>query len=165
MSDNIIEDKFIEWLSAINIDRPYIKRALTSKSYKNVDHKLKDSDTAFELATFGDALIRFCYAKMLFIDECDKLSKEIEKYVTDERFVTVIAKHYELLKFIQYDVNDSSIVCDYNYIKPLKTKGKNKKESPHKYIATAVEALIGAIYLETNNIQEIFDILDYWKTL
>ena len=45
----------------------------------------------------------------------------------------------------------------------LKTKlrKKNKKNNPRKYIATAIEAMIGTIYMEANgnNIKEISDLL------
>ena len=157
-------DLFEEWLSKKN-DSEWVQRALTAKSFKKVNNKLKDKDTAFELATYGDALIKFCYAE-IYLDECKQLSKKIEEYVTDERWVSVIAKHYSLLGFIDYDENDEEIKKNYDYIKPHKTKGGNKKDSPHKYIATAVEAMIGAIYLETNkNLEEIRKLLFSWTKL
>ncbi len=54
---------------------------------------------------------------------------------------------------------------NYDYIKPQKTSGGNKKESPHKFIETAVEAMIGAIYLETKDLNEINKLLDSWTKL
>ncbi|MDE6240965.1 MAG: hypothetical protein K2M08_00915 [Anaeroplasmataceae bacterium] len=157
-------DLFEEWLSKKD-GSVMIQRALTAQSYKNVDHSLKDKDISFELATYGDALIKFCYAE-IFLDKCKQLSKEIEKYVTDERWVSVIAKHYSLLDFIRYDKNDKSIKKDYVYVKPTKTEsGKNKKESPHKYIATAVEAMIGVIYLKTKDLNAITELLISWSKL
>ena len=157
-------DLFEEWLGKKD-NSEWVQRALTARSYKKVNHNLKDKDIAFELATYGDALIKFCYAE-IFLDNCKQLSIEIEKYVTDERWVNVIARHYSLLGFIRYDENDESIKKDYAYIKPTKTKsGKNKKESPHKYIATAVEAMIGAIYLETKKIKPITELLNSWRKL
>ena len=35
------------------------KQALIDTSYKNIDHSLSDDDTNFELATYGDAVLRF----------------------------------------------------------------------------------------------------------
>ncbi len=142
----------------------FVKRALTAESYKNVDHELENKDVAPDLATLGDAIIKLCYTKY-FLDKVEQLSKEVEKYVTDERFVTVIAKHYDLLKYIHYDQIDKNIPQDYDYNKPGKTSGKNKKTSSYKYIATAVEAMIGAIYLETNNLDKISELLVQWKEL
>ena len=40
-----------------------------------------------------------------------------------------------------------------------------KGKSPHKYIATAVEAMVAAIYNNNNNLEEIEKILDNWKDL
>lgn len=40
-----------------------------------------------------------------------------------------------------------------------------KGKSPHKYIATAVEAMVAAIYYNNNNLEEIEEILESWKDL
>lgn len=154
-----MKDLFEEYLS--KNDLPNIKRALTASSRKQMDHTLNNKDVADDLATLGDAVIKLCYAKY-FLDKCEKLSQKIEKYITDEVFVTKIANHYELLKNIAYDKNDKKIPCDYNYEKPKRTSGKNKKQSRHKYIATAVEAMIGAIYLETKDLKRITELLLTW---
>lgn len=154
-----MEDLFKEYLN--KEDLPNIKRALTASSRKNIDHTLTNNNVADDLATLGDAVIKFCYAKY-FLDKCEKLSQEIEKYITDEVFVTKIANHYELLKYIAYDENDKKIPHDYNYKKPKITSGKNKKQSGYKYIATAVEAMIGAIYLETKDLKKITELLLTW---
>lgn len=68
-----------------------------------------------------------------------------------------------MLKYIHYDQIDKNIPQDYDYNKPGKTSGKNKKTSSYKYIATAVEAMIGAIYLETNDLDKISELLLKWK--
>ena len=154
-------DLFEEYLE--KKDNENVKRALTAKSYKKEQPSLKNKDVAPDLATLGDAIIKLCYTKY-FLDKVEQLSKEVEKYVTDERFVTVIARHYDLLKYIYYDKTDNNIPQNYDYNKPGKTSsGKNKKSSPHKYIATAVEAMIGAIYLETKDLDKISELLLKWK--
>lgn len=158
-------DLFEEYLNKKETSK-WVKRALTDKSYKNINHDLKDSDTNKELATYGDKIISHCYAEIL-LDNCDQLSIEIEKYIGDERFVTVIAKHYHLIenKYISVDENDPNIVnhFSYEYQKPKKTSGGNKKESPDKFKATAVEAMIGAIYKEINDLKPIIELLDSWR--
>lgn len=75
-----------------------------------------------------------------------------------------------MLKYIHYDQIDKNIPQDYDYNKPGKTSGKNKKTSSYKYIARAVEAMIGAIYLETQKTQtetkaldKISELLLQWK--
>ena len=76
--------------------------------------------------------------------------------------VEAIAQHYDLLNFIRFDESDDNIPRDYNYREPPK-KGK---DSPSKYIATAVEALLAAIYLDNNkNIDLIVDIAKDWICL
>lgn len=157
-------DLFEEYLNKKETSK-WVKRALTDTSYKNVDHSLTDNDINKELATYGDKIISHCYAEIL-LDNCEQLSKEIEKYIGDERFVTVIAKHYHLIenKYISVDENDPNIVnhLNYGYQKPKKTPGGNKKESPDKFKATAVEAMIGAIYKEINDLTHIIELLDSW---
>ena len=81
---------------------------------------------------------------------------------SDEVLVEVIARHYELLKYICFDNNDGNIPQDYDYRKP----SKKRKVSRSKYIATAVEALIAAIYLDNEeNMDLILEITAGWKTL
>ena len=160
-------DLFEEYLE--KKDNENVKRALTAGSYKKEHPSLENKDVAADLATLGDAIIKLCYTKY-FLDKVEQLSKEVEKYVTDERFVKVIAKHYDLLKYIHYDETDDKIKRDYDYKIPGKTSsGKNKKTSSHKYIATAVEAMIAAIYLETKEetkaLDKISELLELWKEL
>lgn len=60
-----------------------------------------------------------------------------------------------MLKYILYDEKDVNIIKDYDYSKP-----KNVK-----YISTAVEAMIGAIYKSTNDLKLIKKILIEWKDI
>lgn len=86
------------------------------------------------------------------------LSKEIEKYITDKYFITKVAKKYDILKYLQYDTLDNSMHTDYEY----------KDNENRKFIATAVEAMIGAIYLINEDgdwFKEISTILKEWMTL
>lgn len=140
-------------------EEKYIKIALTDSSYKNYceKHNLSFCDDNKNLATLGDAIIKFVYAKMLY-NECKnkKYSKEIEKYITDEKLVRIASK-YDLIQYIDLDEDDDKIRKDYDYV-------PKKGKSPRKYIATAVEAMVAAIY-NNNNLEEIEKILDNWKDL
>ena len=76
----------------------------------------------------------------------DNLSKWKEKHESDEVLVRVVAKHYKLLKFLKYDKKGNGKPKEQkprNY----KHKGQNDK-ARHKYIATAMEACIAAVYIE-----------------
>ena len=114
----------------------------------------------------GDSIIKF-YLCSYFYDKKENISENKKYYETDEFLVRVIAKHYNLLDKLDYD--SSKKTNDYNYIKSGKTStGKNKKShNDHKFIATAVEAMIGAIYLinkKGNWFDEISSILKEWMT-
>lgn len=143
----------------------WVKRALTDKSYKNEYKRINEKDYKGkinkDLATYGDAVIKLCILE-LKLDNTDKLTNDKSFIESDENLVKVIAKHYKMLEYIRVDDNDKKIKHDYDYIKPPKTTGKNRKRSPHKYIATAVEAMIGAIYKEEGKLEPIIELIDSW---
>lgn len=141
------------------------KQALIDTSYKNIDHNLSDDDTNFELATYGDAVLKLALCKIYRdrknagIKFSDNLSKWKEKHESDEVLVQVIAKHYNLLDFLKYDKEgngkpEEQKPQDYNH------KGQNDKDR-HKYIATAMEASIAEVYLE-NGENEVIEIVKQW---
>lgn len=141
------------------------KQALTDTSYKNIDHSLSDDDTNAELATYGDAILKLALCKIYRdrknagIKFSDNLSKWKEKHESDEVLVRVIAKHLKLLKFLKYDKKgngkpEEQKPQDYDH------KGKDDKDR-HKYIATAMEACIAAVYIE-NGENEVIEIVKQW---
>ena len=70
-----------------------------------------------------------------------------------------------MLEYIYTDKEDEKIKRDYDFIKPDKTSGKNRKRSSHKYIVTTVEAMIGAIYKEEGKLYKIIELIDSWCKL
>ena len=151
-------DKFEEYLS--DISQPTRDRALTASSYKNVDHSLTDNDINRELATYGDALLKLALCKILFNEKVENITDKKQKYESDEVLVTVVAKHYDLLKKIKFDENDKKIPQDYEY------EDEKHKDEKHKYIATAVEALLAAYYLDNEeNFELIVAVAKEWKKL
>lgn len=156
-------DKIEEFLKDPKTDLQ--KQALTDTSYKNIDHSLSDDDTNFELATYGDAVLKLALCKVYRdkknagIKFSDNLSKWKEKHESDEVLVRVIAKHYNLLNFLRYDEKgngkpEEQKPQDYDH------KGQNDKDR-HKYLATAMEASIAAVYLE-NGENEVIEIVKQW---
>ena len=99
------------------------------------------------------------------LDKVEKLTEEKAKIESDEYLVKVIAKHYHMLDYIRVDTADGNIKRNYNYRSPCKTIGGSKKDSPHKYIATAVEAMIGAIYKVEKSLKPIIELLDSWRSI
>lgn len=145
----------------------WVKRALTDRSFKKEYQRkeretLPKDETNEDLATYGDAVIKLGYMEIL-LDKVKQPSKDKQKLESDEFFVTVIAKHYELLNYILTDRSDKRIVKDYDYNKKNEPKKSNAR-NPHKYIATAVEAMIGAIYMEEGKkLRPIVELLKEWK--
>lgn len=160
-------DKFEKYL---NEKDKWIDLGLTDNSYKNfIRNGIKKNDPRHEdvnsfdkdnldLSTLGDAIIKFVYVN-IFIkkNNIKMLSKEIEKYITDKFFITKVAKKYDILKYLKYDKSDGKMHADYEY----------KDNGNRKFIATAVEAMIGAIYMiniDDNWFDEISSILKEWMT-
>ena len=161
-------DLFEYWLDKKE-ESTWVKRALTDSTYMNKPKASHERPINTELATLGDAVIKCCYAD-LFLDECPKLSATIDPLIRDEWFVTVIAKHYKILRegLIEYNVlSPEAVECfsNYNFREPKETRGGNKKDSPDKPKATVIEAMIGAIYRETHNLEAIKELLKTWISL
>ena len=144
----------------------WVERALTDssfkKEYEKKEHKSFDDKTNEDLSTYGDAVIKLCYSELM-LDKVSQLTTEKAKFESDEYLVKVVAGHYKMLDYIKTDTSDKGIIRDYDFKKTSKTSGGNKKDSPHKYIATAVEAMIGAIYKEIKALEPIIELLDSWK--
>ena len=141
------------------------KQALTDKSYKKTPNN-QDCKINFELATYGDAILKCVLSKIYFKREDEdnfgfkgKLTEWKKQYESDEVLVRVVAKHYKLLKFLKYDKKGNGKPKEQkprNY----KHKGQNDKDR-HKYIATAMEACIAAVYIE-NGENEVIEIVKKW---
>ena len=146
-------DKFEEYLK--DISQPTRNRALTASSYKNVDHSLTDKDINRELATYGDALLKLALCEILLNEKVENITVKKQDYENDEVLVKVVASYYDLLKKIKFDEKDKEIPRDYEY-----------KDEKHKYIATAVEALLAAYYLDNEeNFELIVAVAKEWKKL
>ena len=161
-------DLFEEWLNKKDDskckkkDREWVRRALFDDSNKKVYEKKHcepyKGKTNSELATYGDAIIKFCYSKILFDNYAAKypnLTEAKKDYESDKVFVTKVARHYNLINYIDFDGDDGNLRQDYEY---------DKNVNQHKYIATAVEAMIGAIYIVTKDLDEIIKLVETWMT-
>lgn len=148
-------DKFLEW---INKHREY--SALTDKSYKKVYTKeyhkeLAETKVNTELATYGDAVLKLALCEILWGTRIEILTEEKKKYESDEVLVSVIGKRYDILTLLRFDKDDAKMPKDYDY-----------KDNKHKYIATAIEACLGAMYMDESVCwQDIIEIIKEWKCL
>lgn len=136
------------------------KQALTDKSYKKTPNN-QDCKINFELATYGDAILKCALCKIYFerenIDNFGfkgKLTEWKKQYESDEVLIKFIARHYDILNFLNFDSGDTKKPQDYKY------EDKNAKRR-YKYIATAMEASIAAVYIE-NGENEVIEIVKQW---
>ena len=147
-------DKFLEW-----IRNNQEHRALIDKSHKNVSTReknapLKEYDNT-ELATYGDAVLKLALCQILWKNEKEFLTEEKKKYESDEVLVKVIARHYDILHHLHFDKVDKNKPQDYDY-----------RKNGYKYIATAIEACLGAMHIDKNvSWNDIIEIVKEWKNL
>lgn len=141
------------------------KQALTDKSYKKTPNN-QDCKINFELATYGDAILKCVLCKIYFEREDEdnfgfkgKLTEWKKQYESDEVLVKFIARHYDILNLncLNFDGDDTKKPHDYDY------QGKNAKRR-YKYIATAMEACIAAVYIE-NGENEVIEIVKKMDTM
>ena len=151
-------DLFIAFLEKDDLsrdDEAWRTRALTAKSYKNVVHGLSDIETGEELATYGDALLKFVLCEYLLDDDDPKALSETKKqYESDRVLVDKLARHYDLLRYIRFDREDPHIPKNYDY-----------EDARHKYIATALEALLGAHYKIYGDLDTVRAIVRIWMSI
>lgn len=94
------------------------------------------------------------------LDNSEKLTEERAHYESDKYLVKYVAKQYDLLKHIKKDSKDENLPNDYDY-----ENNESENNNGHKYIATAVEAMIGAIYKEKTNLKSIKLLLKSWDEI
>ena len=139
------------------------KQALTDKSCKKTSNN-QDCKINFELATYGDAILKCALCKIYFERGNEdnfgfkgKLTEWKKQYESDEVLIKFIARHYDILNFLNFDSGDTKKPQDYKY------EDKNAKRR-YKYIATAMEACIAAVYIE-NGESEVVEIVEQWIKL
>lgn len=148
-------DEFRDFLE--NGEGKWRARALTAKSYRTVDRTLTEEDTNVELATYGDAVLKLALCELL-LDKEGSLSEEKKKYENDRVLVRVIARHYDVLRYLHYDKSNKAIPADYELV-------KREDDDNYKYIATAVEAILGAHYMEYRDYEAVLRIVSRFKEL
>lgn len=141
-------------------------RALTDRSF---DRSLPEEKTNLTLATYGDAVLKLALCEIL-LDHVEELTEEKKKYESDVSLIR-IAEHYQLLDYLRFDRNDPGIPKDYQTVRLEASFSHSKKERirkfnrSHKYIATAVEAVLGAMYRTHDDLDEIVSVVRGWMRL
>ena len=88
-------DKFENYLK--NEKSEYKTIALTSNSYRNIEHSLNDNAINNNLATYGDALLKLALCDILFNEKVENITVEKEKYESDE-----VEKFYTDIKSTEF---------------------------------------------------------------
>lgn len=94
------------------------------------------------------------------LDKTTLLTVDKSKVESDEFLVDVVARYYSLIGYIYKNSQDLNLPNDYDY-----KKYQSENHNSAKYIATCVEAIIGAIYKETNELMPIIKLLDSWRKI
>ena len=158
------KDAFLEYLQ--HGHGSWHTRALTDKSMQG---NRDESATNVTLATYGDAVLKLALCEIL-LDCFEELTIEKAKYESDVSLIK-IAKHYELPKYLDFDRRDPYFIQDYECIAIEHSFSQSKKERVrhrnrrHKYIATAMEALLGAMYKDHRDTREIVEVVQGWMQI
>ena len=154
-------DPFLDYLQ--NGSGKWHTRALTDKSLQG---DRDESVTNVTLATYGDAVLKLALCELL-LDHFEELTIEKAKYESDVSLIK-IAKHYDLLKYLNFNRRNRELPQDYDCrrLEPSFTQSKKDRVRHHnhrrKYIATAIEAVLGAIYKDHRDFGEILEIVRGW---
>lgn len=129
----------------------YLNIALRDKSYVTKYYEIYKKPllmpTNKKLSTYGDCILNWACV-ILFI-KLNKCGAEIAKYRSNKFLVEVVAKYYDLDKYILKI--DQKKPNNYIYI-----------ENKNKYLADAIEAIIAVIFINRHDINEIVELLSFW---
>ncbi len=158
-------DLFLEYLE--HGSGAWHTRALRDESFKWLAG-YREEDTNVTLATYGDAVLKLALCELL-LDRVEELTIEKAKYESDVSLIK-IAEHYRLLDYLQI-AKGASLPRDYRAVSIDPSCSHSKKERlrksnrRRKYIATAVEAVLGAMYRDHRDFDEILTVVKGWMSI
>uniref|UniRef100_A0A7C4NTS5 Ribonuclease 3 n=1 Tax=Thermodesulfobacterium geofontis TaxID=1295609 RepID=A0A7C4NTS5_9BACT len=115
-------------------NKDLLKSALTHKSYK-ISHKDINWEDNERLEFLGDSVLNLCISLLLF-----------QKFKEDKEGALTQKRAYLVCKNTLIKISKKLNLCDYIYLG--KREKKLDKKSKENICARAMEALIGAIFLE-----------------
>lgn len=139
--------------------------ALTDRSYRT-KHQRESKDNAmvqinFELGTLGDAVLRLALTQILYHEGREKLIEERARYESDRVLVERVAPYYRLRDVLRYDDTNKDKMHGYDYF-----EYSGDGDHPQKFLATAMEALLGAYFLDHGeSVSEVIPIVRNWMSV
>lgn len=116
----------------------------------------------FNLGTLGDSVLHLALTGILYHDRKEiDISKEHQRYESDKVLVEKIASYYRLREILLFDDENEDKNHGYDY-----WEYKGSGDHPQKFLATAMEALLGAYYLDHNeSIKEVEPVVRRWMEI
>ena len=135
-----------------------IKRALTDVSMKSGHYLIPKNQSNADFEILGDAILKealYDRRIRLAIDMgVEAVNMKKEAPFADKQLVEKIGKHYDILKYIDYNKMNTTLLPEY------------KRSPVSRHILAAVKAMITAIYKEENyNLSPIENIIVEWREL
>lgn len=151
------KEDYFEYCLKHKEEYPLIERALTDTSYSEFEKAQKKTITPNNeiLATYGDAVLKLAFCEVLYDDK--ELSVHKANYECDKSLV-LIGEKYNILKYMKMNDKENNLPKDYKW-----SPNKKNEDKSHKHIATCIEAIIGAIYHQNKDMEEIVQIARCWK--
>jgi len=130
-------------------DKDLLHRALTRKAYAK-EQQDKDYNCADQtvLSTLGDAVWKLAVSEYLLDKDCNtsgQLTIERSGFENEEKQVK-IAQYLRIWDFIRTNLGEEKV---------------NAKGNP-RVLATTLEALIGAIFLDTKKYEDTKEVISKW---
>ncbi len=148
------KDKYIVWVAA-NPEHVALKSAESFREYYLVhEGKPYEGETNENLAVYGDAVLRLALTELLIEEGTENLEEEKKVYDADGPLVDIIARRYQFLNNLRYNIRSKTLKKNYDY-----------EGDSHKYLANGIKACLGALYLEHKDFAEIKEIVALWKKL
>lgn len=142
-------------------ENPLIQAALTDASfrceYQRTTKCIYTGATNAGLATLGDALLKAALCEILFSEGEHRLSA-CTAYLTNQVLVEKIGAHYDIVRYLRYDQRNP-------YREETSWYQERYPQFHPKWIATAVEAVLGAIFLISGRRSSVLSVVRIWMKI
>lgn len=144
-----------------------LELAKTDSSYRN---KTSNQELVCNegLATLGDAVLRLGLTHIIHEMDEDKISNMRQQFESDKVLVVRIGKYYHIRRLLKFDNKDKNKQHGYAWGSGRNSSKDSDSKNNHaqKYIATAMEACLGAFYLDNEmSMKSVLNVVSYWMCI